>query len=216
MADPRSLAVGASGTRVPAEQGAVMQGQILDADHTARNGTILGDDGNRYRFESGDWRPADPPVAGLRVDFVATDGAAHEIFALPVQPRPGVGAIPGTPGTPVPPPVRSGPAPNNSQVLGWIGIACLFIGFIIPILPTIAAFILGLIGADSAKRHRDSTGLVLSRIAWIGALALVVCGILLLTFAFAFIWPMLQTMIETAMKSAADGSTTRALLSFGG
>ena len=46
------------------------------------------------------------------------------------------------------------------MTLGIIGILCLALGFAIPILPTIAAFVLGLIGASSAKRHDNSTGLI--------------------------------------------------------
>lgn len=193
-----------------------MQGQILDAS-TARSGTILGDDGNRYTFEPADWRVGDSPAAGTRVDFVAGDGStAREIFPLPG----GTGAAPPPPmqsaagyAPPPPPPYPPRPPQNNSQLLGWIGIACLILGFILPILlPTIAAMILGLIGADSAKRHHDTTGLVVSRIAWIGAVVTIALGALLLIFALSFFWPFLTTMFQWALEVERNGQGTSALV----
>lgn len=175
-----------------------MQGRILEVD-PVRGGLILGNDGNRYGFQPADWRAATPPAAGIGVDFVAAETMAREIFPLPGQqphqaftlppnynPQPGY--TPPQPGyAQQPGPGYTAPAPrpsDSSTVLGWIGIACLALGFIIPILPIIAAFILGLVGADIGKRNHNSTGIVLSRIAWIGALALTVAGIAFIIFAF--------------------------------
>jgi hypothetical protein len=152
----------------------------------------------------------------MRVDFVPGDGnVAREIFPLPGS----AGAAGPTMAIPVMamPPQALPPRPptNNSQLLGWIGIACLILGFVLPIiLPTIAAFILGLIGADSAKRHNDSTGLVLSRIAWIGAVVTFGLGILLLVFAFAFLWPLLAAVIDAAMEAERNGQGTNALMAW--
>ena len=193
-----------------------MQGQILEANAAAKSGTILGDDGNRYGFSTGDWRASDVPGTGMRVDFVPGDGnVAREIFPLPGSAG-AAGPTMAIPVTAVPQqslPPR--PPTNNSQLLGWIGIACLILGFVLPILlPTIAAFILGLIGADSAKRHNDSTGLVLSRIAWIGAVVTFGLGILLLVFAFAFLWPLLAAVIDAAMDAERSGQGTNALIAF--
>lgn len=189
-----------------------MQGQILEAS-AARSGTILGDDGNRYAFSPGDWRAADPPAAGVRVDFVLGEGGlAREIFPLPGAAGTASSAAVPPPTYAAPPSNPPRPPQNNSQLLGWIGIACLIVGFVLPIiLPTIAALILGLIGADSAKRHNDSTGLVLSRIAWIGAIATFAVGILVLLFAFAFIWPFFAAIWEAAMEAERTGNGTNAL-----
>ena len=189
-----------------------MQGQILEAS-AAKSGTILGDDGNRYTFTAGDWRTADAPAVGGRVDFLAGEGgAAREIFPLPGTAG---GAQPA--GAPVmAPPTSYPPRPptNNSQLLGWIGIACLVIGFVLPIvLPTIAAMVLGLIGADTAKRHNDTNGLILSRIAWIGAVVLLALGVLLLLFAFAFVWPFFAAIIGAAMEESSRQGTN-ALIAF--
>ena len=194
-----------------------MQGQILEANAAAKSGTILGDDSNRYGFSAVDWRAAEVPGPGMRVDFVPGDGSvAREIFPLPGTMSGGSPTM-AAPAMSGPPPQSYPPRPptNNSQMLGWIGIACLFLGFILPILlPTIAAFILGLIGADTAKRHNDSTGLVLSRIAWIGAVATFALGILLLVFAFAFIWPFFAVLIDAAMEAERSGQGTKALIAW--
>ena len=82
------------------------------------------------------------------------------------------------------------------MVLGMVALGCLAVGFIIPVLPTIAAFVLGVIGAAQARTENDDTALLLSRIAWIGALVLLSIGLiamlavfsLLGTLGFAAIW----------------------------
>ena len=195
-----------------------MQGSILEAS-AAKSGTILGDDGNRYTFGAADWRVSEPPAAGLRVDFIAGDGGtAGDIFPLPGSAGAAPGGATGPAAAAVPPPNYPPPPPqNNSQLLGWIGIGCLILGFVVPIIvPTVAALVLGLIGADSAKRHRDSTGLVLSRIAWIGSLATFAIGIFLLIFAFAFIWPFVGAFFEAAMEAERSGRGTSAVFIMAG
>jgi hypothetical protein len=192
-----------------------MQGQILEVS-AAKSGTILGDDGNRYTFTAVDWRTADPPAAGVRVDFVPGDGgAAREIFPLPGS----AGTASPTMAIPVMqvPPQSYPPRPpqNNSQLLGWIGIGCLIVGFVLPIvLPTIAALVLGLIGADTAKKHNDGTGLVLSRIAWIGALATFAIGVFFLLFAFAIIWPAIAVLWDALLEAERSRPGTNALIVF--
>jgi multisubunit Na+/H+ antiporter MnhF subunit len=71
--------------------------------------------------------------------------------------------------------------------LGAIGVGCLLLGFVIPLLPTIAAFVLGCIGASQAQAERDDTALLLSRISWIGAVVLLAVGILAMLAVLAFI-----------------------------
>lgn len=170
-----------------------MQGQILQLQAERRSGVILGNDGNRYSFLEMDWKGGDAPAAGLNVDFIAADGRAAEIFPLPSQ----TGSAPSAaPARPQPMVSAAAAAEGSSVLLGLIGIACLVLGFVIPLLPTIAAFVLGLVGADSAKRHNNQTGLILARVAWIGALVLIVIGVLLLTWAAAFAWPFLELMFN--------------------
>lgn len=133
-----------------------MRGTILGV-HDGR-GVLLGADERRLEFPLSDWRSAGTPVAGQIVDFVEEGGQARAVFAVP-------GAV------------ASASATSSSRVLAWIAIACLVVGFIIPILPTIAAFVLGVIGAGQAQQDRDETALLVSRIAWIGAAVLIVIGV---------------------------------------
>lgn len=119
-----------------------------------------------------EWRSAGTPTAGQIVDFVEDGGGARGVFAVP-------GAWSGVRGVSQP--------SSTATVLGSIGCVCLALGFIIPLLPTIAAFVLGVIGAGQARETGDETGLLLSRISWIGALVLLVIGVLFLGAILAFI-----------------------------
>ncbi|MEJ0060889.1 MAG: hypothetical protein WDM79_15465 [Terricaulis sp.] len=69
-------------------------------------------------------------------------------------------------------------SPSTAFLLGAFSVGCLVFGFIIPLFPTIAAFVLGVIGAARSKLDGDETGLLLSRIGWIGALVCVGLGVL--------------------------------------
>jgi len=58
-----------------------MKGTILDFSIPESAGVVSGDDGNRYRFAGADWKATGAmPRAGARVDFVAADGVASEIY----------------------------------------------------------------------------------------------------------------------------------------
>ena len=61
------------------------------------------------------------------------------------------------------------------------------LGFIIPFIPTVAAFVLGIIGAGQAQAERDDSALVLARIAWIGALVLLAFSIIAVLGVLALI-----------------------------
>jgi hypothetical protein len=155
-----------------------MQGQVLEVD-TQKGGLILGDDGNRYEFPVTEWRGDSPPAAGMGVDFLTSDERARQVYPVARSSR-----------------LLSLPQASNSVLLGWIGIGCLLLGFVIPILPTIAAFILGMIGADSAKRNGDRAGLLLSRIAWVGAMVILVIGLVLLSIGFTILGLLLHTVFS--------------------
>jgi hypothetical protein len=191
-----------------------VRGHVLQAATAEQDGAIVGSDGNRYAFSTADWKGTAPVQAGEQVDFVAGDTVALEIFPLPAgvagaqtfaaaataaaagaaggatsgASAAGGGSYPAS-GPPRRPPASS---EGSSVALGIIGILCLLLGFIVPVLPTIVALIVGLVGADSAKRHNNDNGMILSRIAWIGAVILlglmVVAVVLLATFA----WPLLD------------------------
>jgi hypothetical protein len=142
-----------------------MRGTILGV-HEGR-GVLLGPNDQRLEFAMSDWRSAGPPMAGQIVDFVEEGGQAKSVFAVPGMTAAGI-------------------PQSSSRILGWIGVACLVVGFIIPFLPTVAAFVLGVVGASQAQRDGDDTALLLNRIAWIGALVLLILGVLILLTIVAF------------------------------
>jgi hypothetical protein len=78
------------------------------------------------------------------------------------------------------------PESSTSFTLGIIGLCCLALGFIIPVLPTAVAFVVGVVGASPARRDRANTGLILSRISWIAALVLLLLATLAIVVAFVF------------------------------
>jgi hypothetical protein len=59
-----------------------MRGQVTNFGEGADGGTITGDNGEIYRFSAASIRSAPPLAAGQRVDFIAHEGVATQIFAL--------------------------------------------------------------------------------------------------------------------------------------
>lgn len=155
-----------------------MRGVILGV-HDGR-GVLLGDGERRLEFPISEWRSGGAPVAGQVVDFVEEGGQAKAVFAVPAAPA--LGAQLG--------------AQSGARVLGIIGVICLVVGFIIPLIPTIAAFVLGVIGAGQAQAERDDTALLLSRISWVGALVLLAIGMLALLALIALFGVMGVTAIS--------------------
>lgn len=141
-----------------------MRGQILGVEDG--RGVLLGPNDERRTFPLAEWRSGGQPAAGLWVDFIADGDGARSVYAIP-----GHGRL---------------SSASSSFVLGAIGVGCLALGLVIPVLPTLAAFIFGVIGAGRAQEEGDATGLTLSRIAWIGALALIGLGIVALALLLAF------------------------------
>lgn len=146
-----------------------MRGTILGV-HDGR-GVLLGAGERRLEFPLAEWRSAGMPAAGQIVDYVEEGGEARAVFAVP-------GAVAGS------------SSQSSSMVLGIVAIGCLALGFIVPLIPTIAAFVLGVIGAGQAQQQRDETALLLSRIAWIGALVLLIIGVLAILAILAFVGTM--------------------------
>lgn len=144
-----------------------MRGTILGM-HDGRGVLLAGD--QRLEFPMSEWRSTGAPTSGQIVDFIEEGGQARAVFVVP-------GA------TNAAAPTRY----SGAFVLGAIGVGCLVLGFVIPLLPTIAAFVLGAIGASQAQAERDETALLLSRIAWIGALVLLSIGILATLAIFTLI-----------------------------
>lgn len=146
-----------------------MRGTILGV-HDGR-GVLLGADERRLEFPLTEWRSGGAPMAGQSVDFVEEGGQARAVFAVS-------GAFSASGG---------GARHSGSFVLGAISVGCLALGFIIPLLPTVAAFVLGVIGASQARAEQDETALLLSRIGWIGGLVVLTLAVLVLIVVFAFI-----------------------------
>lgn len=142
-----------------------MRGTILGV-HDGR-GVLIGPGEQRLEFPLSEWRSAGAPVPGQIVDFVEDGGQARGVFAVP-------GASASRPY-------------SSATVIGGIGVGCLVLGFIIPLVPTIAAFVLGVIGAGQGVRDGDETGVLLSRIAWIGALVLLAVGLLAVLAVFTLL-----------------------------
>ncbi|WP_052750325.1 hypothetical protein [Arsukibacterium sp. MJ3] len=59
-----------------------MEGTVLHYDDTTKTGIIRNDSGDRYDFASADWKSGSNPRTGDKVDFVASDKAASEIFVI--------------------------------------------------------------------------------------------------------------------------------------
>lgn len=57
-----------------------MKGQVLGFDGTT--GAISGEDGARYSFAADAWKGERPPQSRDAVDFVVTDGAAHDVYLV--------------------------------------------------------------------------------------------------------------------------------------
>ncbi|ANP47024.1 hypothetical protein [Candidatus Viadribacter manganicus] len=145
-----------------------MRGTILGV-HDNR-GVLIGEGELRFDFPLTEWRSGGAPYAGQIVDYVEEDGQARAVFAVP-----GVGAS-----------SFNAPA-SSSRVLGIIGVICLVLSFVIPLIPTIAAFVLGVIGAGQAQQERDDTSLLLARISWIGAVVMLGFGLLIVLGVLALV-----------------------------
>lgn len=147
-----------------------MRGTILGV-YNGRGVVIAGDD-RRLEFSMTEWRSPGAPTPGQAVDFMEENGEARAIFAAP--PSGGAASAPAAP---------SSAASSSAMTLAIIALVCLALGLVFPVLPTIAALILGIVGAGQARAANDDGALVMARIAWIGAVVMLVLG-LLVVFAF--------------------------------
>jgi hypothetical protein len=148
-----------------------MRGTILGI-HDGR-GVLLGEAERRLEFPLTEWRSGGSPYPGQIVDYLEEGGQARAVFAVPGMGPNFSGGV-------------SAPQ-SSSRVLGIIGIVCLVVSFIVPLIPTIAAFVLGVIAAGQAQQERDDTSLLLARISWIGAVVMLSLGVLILLSVLAFV-----------------------------
>lgn len=148
-----------------------MRGTILGV-HDGR-GVLLGEGERRIDFPLTEWRSSGTPYAGQVVDYVDENGQARAVFAVPGTASASFGA-----------------SQSTSRVLGIIGVICLVVSFVVPLIPTIAAFVLGVIAAGQAQQERDDTSLLLARISWIGAVVMLGLGLLIVLSIVAFVGTM--------------------------
>lgn len=59
-----------------------MDGTVLHYDDTTKTGIIRNDSGDRFDFASTDWKSSGNPRVGDKVDFVASENFASEIFVI--------------------------------------------------------------------------------------------------------------------------------------
>ncbi len=142
-----------------------MRGTILGV-HDGR-GVLIGVNEQRLEFPLSEWRSAGAPVAGQVVDYLEEGGQARSVFAVP-----GMGST---------------RAASGTLILAAVGVGCLALGFVLPIVPTIIAFVIGVIAAAQARAEGEETALLLARIAWIGALVMLGIGLLLVLGVVALI-----------------------------
>ncbi len=96
-----------------------MRGQVLDFNYRTASGEISGEDGARYKFVGTEWRPQQPPRAGIRVDFEVDGSSATSIYAL-------LKTSPVTAGTGTPDKLVAG---LLALFLGTIGIHKFYLGY---------------------------------------------------------------------------------------
>jgi hypothetical protein len=169
-----------------------MRGQVLEV--TAAGGMILGEDGQRYKFMGTDWKSAVAGVDGTEVDFVAVGERATQVYSVRAVGANWQAASRPTSGA------------GNSVLLGWLGIGCLVLSFVMPVLPVAGALLFGLVGASSAKANGNETGLLLSRIAWIGAVVLMAIGVVALVWFTAYAWPFFEVMWQVFIGMVREGT----------
>jgi hypothetical protein len=128
---------------------------------------LLGPTDQRLEFPLSEWRSAGTPIPGQIVDFVEDAGQARAVFAVPN--------------------LSGARSQSSSMVLSAIALGCLALGFVIPLLPTIAALVLGVIGAGQARTEGDESALLMARIAWIGAVVMLAIGILAVLAVFTLL-----------------------------
>lgn len=148
-----------------------MRGTILGV-HNGR-GVVITSDDRRLEFSMAEWRSPGSPTPGQSVDYVEENGEARAVFASP----PVAGA---------PPAAQPAATTSSAMTLSIIALVCLALGLVFPVLPTVAALILGAMGANQARQTNESSALVLGRIAWVGAIVMLALGVLVLLAVFSF------------------------------
>ncbi|MDB5421110.1 MAG: hypothetical protein JWR59_1057 [Brevundimonas sp.] len=154
-----------------------MRGEILTYDDGPGTGLISGDDGVRYAFTRSDLQQLTPLRAGTKVDFVAADGVATQIFVI-AQPQAqsqahSAGYIPGVAGSGASFDWRALFLDANGRIGQrdyWIGIGILFAANLVlgwvPLIGTLVSLAATYAGiCVSSKRLHD-----MGRSGWLAAI----------------------------------------------
>ena len=120
-----------------------MKGYILDYTVQTNSGIISGDDNQHYNFRGADWKEAEPPRRGMRVDFAAVGDSAMEIY-VEIRAARAVGYGGGAAGAGTKSKVAAGVL---GILLGWLGIHKFYLGYTTPGLILLGATIVGFITA---------------------------------------------------------------------
>jgi hypothetical protein len=144
-----------------------MRGTILGVE--GQQGVVTDQNQRRLMFDLAEWRSPGLPAAGQSVDFEEQDGRARSVYVVPPM------------ASPVP--VRE----SDSVWMGGVALGCLAAGFLIPLLPNIIGLILGIMGARRGIEDNHQTGIVLSRIGWIGNLVFLALYLLVIMFVIAIV-----------------------------
>lgn len=59
-----------------------MEGTVLNYDESTNKGVLRNESGDRFEFTNTDWKSNGSPRTGAKVDFVAQDNIATEIYAV--------------------------------------------------------------------------------------------------------------------------------------
>ncbi len=138
-----------------------MRGTVLGVSDG--RGVLISTDERRLDFPLSEWRSPGVPSAGQSVDFAEEGGQVRAVFLVPGAGGQGVSA-----------------SSSSAFVLSIIALGCLVLGLVVPFVPTVAALVLGLIGANQARGEGNDNALLMARIAWIGATVLLIVGFLML------------------------------------
>lgn len=149
-----------------------MRGEILTYDDGPGTGLISGDDGVRYAFGRSDLQQLTPLRTGTKVDFVAVDGLATQIFVIAQPQAQSPGYVPGVAGSGASLNWRAlflDAAGRIGQRDYWIGIGVLFVANLVlgwvPLIGTIVSLAAVYAGVCvSSKRLHD-----MGRSGWLAA-----------------------------------------------
>ncbi len=137
-----------------------MRGQVTTFEEWAGGGSITGDDGKTYRFDSSSIRSKPPLTVGQRVDFVGVDSVATEIFGLDEMGPPiSATSSAGRPGA-----FDLGRVIQRTFTsIGQNWLLCLVVSTLLVGIPSL----LQVYGQHEAMFNQNATGWIIAAVGWI-------------------------------------------------